>query len=284
MSEDLTTLHVAERGGIATVTLDHPPVNLFDPAMIGDCRRVFDRLAQRRDLRVVVFRSADPDFFISHADLTMFLGPVDEVPPKGARLNPLQALFEDLRTLPQATIGVLEGRACGAGTEFLTSCDMVFAARERAVLGQFEVAVGVLPGATGSQRLPRLLGRSRALEMILGCGEVDADLAERYGLVNRAVAADRLDEFVDRLATRIATFPAPAITLAKVAVDAAGPPLQPGLFEEAHQLNHALADDEARRRMRALLALGAQQRAFERSHFTDALEQLGSGASREEGR
>lgn len=276
MSEEFTTLHVTESGGIASVTFDNPPINLFDPAMIGDCRRLLDRLATDREVRVVTFASANPDFFIGHADLNLFLDPQDELPPKPTKLNPLQTLFEDLRNLPQATIGVLEGRASGAGTEFLTSCDMVFAARGRAVLSQFEVAVGVLPGATGSQRLPRLLGRSRALEMILGCDEFDADLAEKYGLVNRALPAGELRGFVDRLARRVASFPGPAIALNKVAVDAAEQPIQLGLLEETHVLHQTLVSGEAQRRMRRLLELGAQDETFEREHFTAALEQLGN--------
>ncbi|MFF3569020.1 enoyl-CoA hydratase-related protein [Nocardia jiangxiensis] len=168
MSDEFTTLRITQGGGVARVTFDNPPINLFEPVMIADFRRLLDRLATDRDIRVVVFSSANPDFLIGHADLNLFLGSAANIPPKPVKLNALQALFEDLRTLPQATIAVLEGRASGAGTEFLTSCDMTFAARGRAVLSQFEVAVGVLPGATGSQRLPRLLGRSRALEMILG--------------------------------------------------------------------------------------------------------------------
>ncbi|WP_445519774.1 enoyl-CoA hydratase/isomerase family protein [Streptomyces sp. NEAU-174] len=275
MSEEFTTLNVTESQGVARVTFDNPPINLFDPAMIADFRRLLDRFAASRDTRVVVFSSTHPDFFIGHADLNLFLDPVDEIPPKPTKLGALQTLFEDLRTLPQATIGVLEGRASGAGTEFLTSCDMVFAARGRALLSQFEVAVGVLPGATGSQRLPRLLGRSRALEMILGCDEFDAELAERYGLVNRALPAAELWPFVDRLAARIATFPAAAIALNKVAVDASELPIQLGLLEETHTLHQTLVGGEAQRRMRLLLELGAQEEEFEREQFTAALERLG---------
>ena len=274
MPEEFTTLRVTESSGTARVTFDNPPINLFDPVMIADFRQLLDHLAASRDIRVVVFASANPDFFIGHADLNLFLDPQDEIPPKPTKLSPLQTLFEDLRNLPQATIGVLEGRASGAGTEFLTSCDMAFAARDRAVLSQFEVAVGVLPGATGSQRLPRLLGRSRALEMILGCDEFDADLAEKYGLVNRALPPEELWGFVDRLARRIASFPGSAITLNKVAVDAAELPIQLGLLEETHTLHQTLAGGEAQRRMRRLLELGAQDEIFEREHFTDALEQL----------
>lgn len=275
MSEEFTTLNITKDHGVARVTFDNPPINLFDPTMIGDFRRLLDMLAADRETRVVVLASANPDFFIGHADLNLFLDPVERIPPKPTTLGALQSLFEDLRTLPQATIAVVEGRASGAGTELLTSCDMAFASGS-AVLSQFEVAVGVLPGATGSQRLPRLLGRSRALEVILGCDEVDADLAERYGLVNRALPADRLWEVVDRLARRIATFPGSAIALNKVAVDAAELPIREGLLEETHVLHQTLVGGEAQRRMRRLLELGAQDPVFEREKFTDALERLGA--------
>jgi len=275
MTESFTTLDLTEDQGVARVTFNNPPINLFDPLMISDFRRVLDRLSISPDIRVVIFTSANPDFFIGHADLNLFLDPHEHVPPKPTKLGSLQTLFEDLRTLPQATISIVEGRASGAGTELLTSCDMAFAAQGRAVLSQFEVAVGVLPGATGSQRLPRLLGRSRALEMILGCDEFDADLAEKYGLVNRALPANEIRGFVDRLARRIASFPGPAIALNKVAVDASELPIQQGLLEETHVLHQTLVSGEAQRRMRLLLELGAQDATFERDHFTSALEQLG---------
>lgn len=215
-----TTLRTAIDHGVATVTFDNAPLNLVSPTMIAELSQLFEAIRIDDAVRAVVFESANADFFIGHADLNLFLGARSMVPPKANTLNPLQALLETLRTLPKATIAMLDGRAVGIGPEFLTSCDMAFAS-ERSVMLQFEVAMGVLPGATGSQRLPRLLGRMRALELILGCDEIDADLAERYGLINRALPQAELKPFVTRLARRIATFPAQAIALNKVAVDAA---------------------------------------------------------------
>lgn len=140
---------------------------------------------------------------------------------------------------------------------------------------QFEVAMGVLPGATGSQRLPRLLGRMRALEVILGCDEVTAGVAERYGMINRVVPRAELAGFVDRLARRIASFPGYAITLTKVAVDAADHlPIHEGLLEETHTLNQTLVSGEAQRRMKAFLDMGAQTVEFEKHHFAAALDKL----------
>ena len=271
---DYTTLRRSDADGVARITLDNPPLNLVTPKMIEELTRLVGELAKANDLRVVVFESANPDFFIGHADLNLFLEPRDTVPPKGAMLNPLQTLLEALRTLPQATIALLDGRAVGIGPEFLTSCDMAFAS-DRSVLLQFEAAMGVLPGATGTQRLPRLIGRNRALELILGCDEVTADIAERYGLINRAFPQGELQPFVERLARRIATFPAKAIALNKVAVEAADElPLHAGLLEEGHALNQTLVGGEAQRRMKAFLDMGAQTPDFEKNQFAAALDKL----------
>ncbi len=269
-----TTFTRGDADGVARIVFDNPPLNLVTPKMIEELTRLLADLAKADDVRVVTFESANPDFFIGHADLNLFLEPRDTIPPKGATLNPLQTLLEALRTLPQATIAMLDGRAVGIGPEFLTSCDMAFAS-DRSVLLQFEAAMGVLPGATGTQRLPRLVGRNRALELILGCDEITADVAERYGLVNRAFPAAELRPFVERLARRIATFPARAIALNKVAVEAADElPLHAGLLEEGHALNQTLVGGEAQRRMKAFLAMGAQTPKFEKNEFAAALDKL----------
>jgi enoyl-CoA hydratase/carnithine racemase len=165
--------------------------------------------------------------------------------------------------MPKATIAKLEGICRGGGSELVLSMDMRFAALGRAVLGQPEVAVGILPGGSGTQRLPRLLGRGRALEIILGCEDFPADLAERYGWVNRALPPAELGPFVDRLAARIASFPAEAIARAKAAAAAAEPPVTAGLIEEARLFHECLAEPAARARMRAFLAGGGQTRKLE---------------------
>lgn len=269
-----TTLRIEIAAGVATVTIDNPPINLVSPVMIRELTRVLEELRIDDRVRVITFESANSDFFIGHADLNLFLDLKAVVPPKGNGLNPLQTLLETLRTLPKATIAMLDGRAVGIGPEFLTSCDMAFAS-DRSVMMQFEVAMGVLPGATGSQRLPRLLGRMRALEVILGCDEVNADVAERYGLINRVLLQRDLKPFVQRLARRIATFPAEAIALSKVAVDAADHlPIHLGLLEETHTLNQTLVSGEAQRRMKAFLDMGAQTVEFEKNDFAAALEKL----------
>lgn len=262
MSGAFTTLRTAIAQGVMTVTLDNPPVNLMDRAMLRDLRALLDGLQQDRDIRAVVFRSALPDFFICHADLALFKE--RPAPPKSEKLNFIHALFEQYRTLPKATIAMIEGRCNGAGTEFATSLDMQFAAVGRAFIGQFEVALGALPGGTGTQRLPALMGRSRALELILGCDEIDAEMAERYGLINRALPPDAIGPFVDKLARRIATFPLDAIALAKQSVDHGLGDPKPALSEESYLAGQLMAAPEVRRRFAAILARGGQTPQGER--------------------
>ena len=212
---------------------------------------------------MVVLRSADPEFFIAHADLEMIKSLPREPQPYPTELGFFHAFVERWRTLPQVTIAQIEGRARGGGSELALSLDMRFAALGRAVLSQPEVAIGIIPGGSGTQRLGRLLGRGRALEAVLGCDDFDAVTAERYGWVNRALPADEIGPFVERLARRIASFPPDAVRLAKQAVDAALPSPLDGLLAEAHAFNETLTDPDLDARFDAALAAGAQTRAGE---------------------
>lgn len=249
--------------GVAFVTIDHPPINLLDRTLAKEVSRIGRELAADPAVKVVVFDSADPDFFVAHFDVAAIQAMPADIQPKPTTPNGFQAMLERYRTMPKATIAKIEGRARGGGSEFVLSLDMRFAALGRAFLSQPEVALGIIPGGSGTQRLPRLLGRSRALEIILGCEDFPADLAERYGYVNRALAPEALGPYVERLAYRIASFPAEAIALAKAAVDAAELPTELGLLEEAHAFNQAVATPAARRRMDKLLASGGQARDVE---------------------
>ncbi len=249
--------------GVAVLTLDHPPVNLLDAAMIGDAARLVGELPERDDVRVVIVRSADPDFFIAHADLRLIQQLPRDITERGSELGLFHQVVEQWRTLPQVTIAQLEGRARGGGSEFALSLDLRFAATGRALLSQPEVSVGIIPGGGGTQRLPRLMGRGRALEIVLGCDDFDAETAERYGWVNRALPPDELAPFVERLAHRIAGFPPDAVRRAKASVDAATGTITEGLIEEAYQFNRTLADPDIDARMEGALALGAQTREGE---------------------
>jgi len=255
--------------GVAFVTIDHPPINLLDLALIEDLDRVGQELEADSAVRVAVFQSGNPDFFIAHADVTLIQLLPKEAPPKAATLSDFHRVVDRFRTMPKATIGKIEGRARGGGSEFLLSLDMRFAAIGRAVMSQPEVALGIIPGGSGTQRLPRLMGRGRALEVILGCEDFSAELAERYGYVNRALPADQLTAFVERLAYRIASFPASAIALAKASVHAAELPTVEGLIEEAHYFNQSVATQEAQARMAAFMKMGGQTPEVEIGLITD---------------
>jgi enoyl-CoA hydratase/carnithine racemase len=257
MADPFTTLRTKIDGRVMSVVFDNGPINLMDRPMLRDLRSLLDKLQEDLEIRVVVFRSANPDFFICHADLSIFLKD-RPAPPKSAKLNFIHTLFEGYRTLPKATIAVIEGRSNGAGTEFATSLDIRFAALGRAYIGQFEVALGGLPGGTGTQRLPTLMGRARTLEFILGCDEFDAETAERYGLVNRAIQPERIDSFVTQFAQRIASYPLDAIAAAKKAVDCGLGDPAPGLADESFLAGQLMATQEVRRRFSAILASGAQ--------------------------
>jgi enoyl-CoA hydratase/carnithine racemase len=256
-------LRVRVEDGVAWVTIDHPPINLFDMALIGDMLRVGETLERDDAVRVVVLESADPDFFIAHADVELIRTLPATPPPKPTRLGFFHAMVDRMRTMPKATIAKIAGIARGGGSELVLSCDMRFGALGTCVLAQPEVALGIIPGGSGTQRLPRLVGRARALEIVLGCEDVPADLAERWGYLNRALPPEELDGFVERLARRIASFPAEAIALAKQAVNAADGGVVDGLLEEADCFNRSVATTAARERMAAFMAGGGQTREVE---------------------
>lgn len=256
--EEYECLEVHREEGVAYVTIDHPPINLFDAALIGEMDRVGQQIEEDDAINVVVLQSANEDFFVAHADVELIQDLPEQPPPKSQQLGVFHRMVDRFRTMPKATIGKVSGRARGGGSELLLSLDMRFAARGEAVLAQPEVAVGLIPGGGGTQRLTRLMGRGRALEVILGCGDFSAEEAERYGYVNRALPADELDDFVDELAARIASFPAHAIAQAKAAVAAAQRDPTAGLLEEAHLFNQTVGREETRRRMQAFLDEGGQ--------------------------
>jgi enoyl-CoA hydratase/carnithine racemase len=249
--------------GVLFVTIDNPPINLLDLPLMMELDRAGIEMEADENVRVAVFDSANPDFFIAHVDVDVILQLPTDVPPKANSLGFFHSMVDRFRTMPKVTIARIEGRARGGGSEFAMSLDMRFAALGRALLSQPEVALGIIPGGGGTQRLPRAMGRSRALEVMLGCGDFPADLAERYGYVNRALPPDEIGPFVERLAYRIATFPAQAIALTKASVDSAELPTVEGLLEEAHYFNQSLATSEAQRRMRRFLELEGQTRQVE---------------------
>lgn len=255
--------------GVVFATIDYPPVNLFDMKLIGEMGRLGVEVEADDEARVLVVDSADPEIFIAHADVNLIMQMPDKAPPKATELGFFHAMVDKFRTMPKATIAKIEGVCRGGGSEFALSMDMRFAALGKAVLGQPEVAVGIIPGGSGTQRLPWLMGRGRAMEVVLGGMDFPADLAERYGYVNRALPAEELTEFVNDLAYRIASFPAYAVAAAKQSVLASMPDPVPGLLEEAHQFNLCLERPEAAQLMKAFMDAGGQTREVETAHGID---------------
>ena len=255
-------------------TIDHPPINLFDLALMLELDRLGREVEADDSVRVVVVDSADPDFFIAHADVSLILGlPREERSGANAELGFFHAMCDRFRTMPKATIAVIEGRVRGGGSEFVSSFDMRFASRSRAVFGQPEAALGIIPGGGGTQRLPALIGRARALEVMLGCGDVDGALAEQWGWVNRALPDDELRGFVEALAARIASFPPKAIAAVKASVTNGILNPEPGLRHEEFVFTQTLLDPEAIRRMELFMSIGGQTREVELD-LTDVYSKL----------
>ena len=273
--EGVSTLRVDVDGGVAWVTIDHPPVNLWDAAFTGDLVALIGAVERDDDMRVAVLTSADPEYFIAHADVGMILGMSTEPRPPLTEASPVNRLLDRMRAMPKVWIAAIAGIARGGGSEIALSCDMRFATRS-ARLGQPEVALGIIPGAGGTQRLTRLVGRARALEIVLGCDDVSGDEAAAIGYVNRALPDDELIPFVRRLASSIASMPAVAVAGAKEAVGAAPEP--GGFLVEGDRFHDALGDSESRRRMEAFLRLGGQTREGERD-LGAILDQLSNHGS-----
>jgi len=206
------------------VTIDHPPLNIFGPDTIPQLDEVITAIETDEDVKVVVFDSAVEGFFLTHYD---FVAPVEDttrLPPGPTGLQPLPDMLVRLSRAPVVSIASIRGRATGVGSELALACDMRFASREKAILSHFEVGAGVVPGGGPMARLPRLMGRGRALEVLLGADDIPGDLAERYGYVNRSFPDADLDAFVESLATRIASFDKRAISETKRFVDVASLP------------------------------------------------------------
>ncbi len=248
--------------GVAVAVIDAPPMNVMTIPLYLELAQLCGDIESDSAVKVLVLRSADPDFFIAHFDVEAILHfPTDGEPARETTPSPFHTMCERLRTMPKATIAEIGGRVGGGGSELAASCDMRFGALGRTVVNQMEVPLGILPGGTGTQRLPRLVGRGRAMEIILGGVDIDAVTAERWGYLNRALPPDDLRPFVDALARRIAHFPANAIALAKESVlNAERLPLVDGLAEEALLFQRTLRDPEAQAAMRRFLELGGQTR------------------------
>src|SRR6201997_5036741 len=242
------------------VLFDYPPFNIVDATIFEGLQDLLARMGASPSLRVVVFESANPEFYLAHFDLTGKTGNITTaVGPSGLPI--LMDTFVRLTKSPVASIAKIRGCVRGGSSEFVLACDMRFASRENTLLGQPEVGVGVHPGGGGTERLPHLVGRGRALEIILGAKDFDGDTAERYGYVNRALPDTELDGFVDTFARRIASFDRRAIAAAKNLVNHVSLPSADRLLDAISSFQVALTWPETQRRVKALLERGLQQDA-----------------------
>jgi len=259
------TLGVKFDRGVLTVSINNPPVNLMTMVLFRDLVELTSEVEVDERVSVVVFESADPDFFIAHFDVeTILTFPIDAPPEKALELSDFHKMCERVRTMPKATIVKMAGRAGGGGNEFAASCDMRFGLKGKTVINQMEVALGILPGGTGTQRLPRLVGRGRAMEICLGSDDIDAETAEHWGYLNRIFDSNRdLDRFVGDLSRRIAGWPPEAVALCKASLNNAELPLEEGLLEEAHLFQQTLRTKGAQRNMKAAMDSGLQTRGGE---------------------
>jgi len=238
------------------VTFDHPPLNIFGPETIPQLNEIVIALETDSDVKVVVFDSAVDGFFLTHYNFLAKLEDTTRLLPNAAGLSPLPDTLVRLSRAPVVSIASIRGRATGVGSELALACDMRFASLERAILSQFEVGAGFVPGGGPMARLPRLIGRGRALEVLLGADDISGDLAERYGYVNRALPDAELDAFVEALAMRIASFDKQAIVETKNFVNIASLPPDAEIAPEWDACFASVQRPAAQRRINALLARG----------------------------
>jgi len=256
------TLNVREKQAVLFVEIAAPPMNLLGPKLIRDLVSLIQSAESDDSLKVIVFKSADPDYFIAHVDVTQ----IKENRAEAAKLNgdpSIGQLYRYLSASRLVSIAQIEGRVRGVGSEFILACDMRFAARESAIFGQFEPAFGVIPGAGGAQHLTRLMGRGRALEVMLSAQDYDADLAERYGWINRALPAAELDDFVTSLAHRVARFPAAGHTIVKERVNAIALPTVEDIRRDSDLFLEGTRTSKFQQLTQTALASGFQTREAE---------------------
>jgi enoyl-CoA hydratase/carnithine racemase len=258
------TLTVRKDGAVLFASIAAPPMNLLGPDLVRDLVSLIQDTEADDTTHVLVFRSSDPDYFISHVDVTR----VSEYREHAVRLTGGEAslglLFRYLSQSRLVTIAQIEGRVRGAGSEFVLACDMRFAARGSAIFSQPEQGFGLVPGAGGIQHLTRLMGRGRALEVLLSADDYDAELAERYGWINRALPAESLADFVSSLAHRVASFPRDAHIAIKDRVNAIALAPVDDFRRDSDLFVEAVRNPEVQRRIQAALTRGFQTRDAER--------------------
>lgn len=271
MELDFDHLRCQQRGRRLDVSIEAPPMNVMSVELYLELDRLSEVLADGANesdgVSVAVFRSADPDFFIAHFDVKPLIEAAAQPRPETRKpadpLGRFHRMCERFRTMPVISIAEIAGRVGGGGAELAASFDMRFGAQHSMVLNQMEVPLGILPGGTGTQRIPRLVGRGRAMEIVVGAIDIDAETAAAWGWLNRSLPAADLRRHVDTLADRIASFDPVAVRAAKASVLAALPDPEPGLRTEAELFDQLLHRPDAGEAMRRFLERGGQTRAGE---------------------
>jgi len=258
--------------GVAFVSINHPPINLLDEVLSPEFDKLGRELEFDESVRVIVLQSALPDFFIAHSGLGR-VGAASKWVSHTRSFRLTQMIGERFRNMPKVTIAKIEGRCRGGGSEIALAADMCFGAIGKAIFGHPEVAVGLVPGGGATQRLPRAMGRARALEVLLSCNDLSAEKAELYGYINRALPADELTPFVEKLAHRIAGFPSHTVAHVKAAVDiGAYGSLAEGLLVEAHESDLSVASEVSQALVKEALRVGAE--TYEGELEMDFIERL----------
>ena len=256
-------LHVHQDGALVTAAINAPPINVITGDLFGELAALAIELEADPTALVFVLKSADPDFFLAHFDVALLVAMADAPAAPTGDLNTYHDMCSRFQRMDKVTIAQIEGRVGGGGAELAMSFDMRFGVLGKTVINQMEVPIGIIPGGTGTQRLPRLIGRARAVEVILGAGDLDAETAEKWGWLNRALPADQIEAHVSALARRIASFPPEAVRIAKRSIEASALPLDEGCEIESGLFQTVLFTDTARTKMRRFLELGGQTREAE---------------------
>jgi len=259
---NLETIKVRQERAVLFAEMSSPPMNLLGPELVRDLVALIQQAEADHTFKVLVFKSADRDYFISHVDVTR----IKEYRAEAAKLTgeaSIAMLFRYLSASRLVTIAQIEGRVRGAGSEFVLACDMRFASREAAIFSQIEAAFGQLPGGGATQHLTRLMGRARALEVILSAEDYDAEMAERYGWINRALTENALGDFVKALAHRIASFPAAGHVVVKDRVNAIALAPAEDFRRDSDLFAEGVRNPEAQSRIQAAMKRGFQTREAE---------------------
>jgi len=256
------------------ITFDNPPLNVMGPQFVKEFREIMTAIEDDEQVKVVVFDSAVEGFFLNHSDFLAKFEDLKRIPPGPTGLEAWPDVLVRLTRAPVVSIALIRGRATGNGSEIALACDMTFVSREKAVLSQWEVGVGLVAGGGPMARLPRLIGRGRALEVLLSSDDIGGELAQAYGYVNRALPDAELDGFVDVLATRIAAFDKWAIANTKRLVNASLPP-DVEIAAGWDACMASIARPAAQARLKTLFDLGFHKPGEAEDRLGDYLGRLG---------